>query len=89
MDDVVDLQVHIARDSETGRWFISESDIPGLWLEATSPGELLQKIAAAAPEMIELNAGEIRMARGGPATPHQLRATVRPVFHSSLDLAVA
>jgi hypothetical protein len=56
---MIELSVHLAQDRETQRWFIARSDIPGLWLEAATAPALMERIAAAAPELIELNAEEI------------------------------
>ena len=85
MTTPLDLKVHLARDAETGRWYIAESDIPGLWLEAPTASALMDRVALAAPEMIELNLQEI-LARFG-ATTEAFRSNVLPVFDSPLDLA--
>lgn len=55
MAEIHELRVHLARDAKTRRWYIAESDIPGLWVEADTPGALMDRIADAAPELIELN----------------------------------
>lgn len=82
----VELQVHIARDDETGRWYIAESDIPGLRLEADSASRLLDRVASCAGEMIELNMAEIVRAK---LLGVRRDVTVRPVFDSPLELAAA
>lgn len=85
MSRALNLNVHLARDAETGRWYIAESDIPGLWLEAPTASALMDRVALAAPEMIELNRQEILARFGGTATT--ARPNVVPVFDSPLDLA--
>lgn len=96
MAETYELKVHLAQDEETGRWYIAESDIPGLWLEADDPMALIQRIQEAAPELIELNQKEIlsacaaraenrRPSRTNPAP----RPAIRPVFDSPLELALA
>lgn len=81
----LDLKVHLARDDATGRWYIAESDIPGLWLEAPTASALMDRVALAAPEMIELNRQEILARFGATATTD--RPNVVPVFDSPLVLA--
>jgi predicted RNase H-like HicB family nuclease len=83
MEHGTEFEVHIARDSETGRWYIRQSDIPGLWLEAATAQDLISRIAAAAPELIELNAAEM-FPDGRPR-----QAAIRPVFDSPLLLEAA
>lgn len=86
----VELQIHLARDDETGWWYIAASDIPGLVLEAKTPAGLIQKIEEAAPEMIELNYDEI-VGRHGEGSRGRKGAALdrpawayRPVFDSPL-----
>ena len=59
MPETFELKVHLACDEETGRWYVAESEIPGLWLEADDPMALMSRIQEAAPELIELNQEEI------------------------------
>ena len=47
--------VVIKWDSETDRWFVKSSDIPGLWMESGSFDALLQRIRSTAPELVEFN----------------------------------
>ncbi len=95
MGSTFELKVHLACDPETGRWYVAESDIPGLWLEADSPSELMAKIQAAAPEIIELNNDEIveaclkRAAKKHLRKPDCTRPSIMPVFDSPLALAYA
>lgn len=74
-----ELRIHLKYDDESKRWFVAHSDIPGLRLEADTPQELIQRIADAAPELIELNA-----AREEANTRPALSWT--PVFDSPLEL---
>ena len=95
MQETYELKVHLARDEESGRWYIAESDIPGFWLEADDPGSLVDRIMQAAPEMIELNEAEILAncrARSDAVprlTAQRLRPSIMPVFDSPLALAYA
>lgn len=96
MHESFELSVHLARDDETGRWYVRESDIPGLWLEADDAFALMQRIQDAAPEMIELNLDEIvRACRARDAAAHipyqvsPARPAWKPVFDSPLALAHA
>lgn len=80
------LEVHLAYDEEAKVWYIAQSDIPGLQLEADTPVRLLERIIEAAPELIELNAppqapdgSNLR----GPDRP----IVVRPVFDAPFELA--
>lgn len=59
MRETYELKVHLALDDESGRWYVSESDVPGLRLEADDPLTLIERIKDAAPELIELNLDEI------------------------------
>lgn len=90
-----ELKVHLACDDETGRWYVAESDIPGLWLEADTPGELMAKIQEAAPEILELNKDEVlrnclkKAVKKHSAKADCARASIMPVFDSPLSLAYA
>lgn len=87
MTDRIDLDVHLARDAETGRWYVARSDVPGLWLEADSAAALLTRVEQAGPEMIALNMAEI-VARAVPAGGRPV-VRVLPVFDSPLEPAIA
>ncbi len=82
----VQLRVNIAFDEATKRWHVSATDIPGLWLEADTPGELLARIHAAAPEMIQLNHDAILRRLHRPAEQGRVHATLLPVFDSPLSV---
>lgn len=45
-----------AYDSEAEVWYVADSDVPGLSLEAPTREELTQRIKSAAVELLELNA---------------------------------
>jgi hypothetical protein len=84
MRATTELTIHLAQDDETGRWYVAESELPGLRLEASDPATLIRRIQKAAPELIELNAIEIA-AQHGFEIGQKVRLT--PVFDSPLQLA--
>ena len=90
MSDPIELKVHIARDEETDRWYIAQSDIPGLRLEADTADELVSRIVQASPELISLNEKEI-VARfeGARRTNGRPPLSVLPIFDSPVQLACA
>lgn len=59
MTKAIELSVHLAQDAQTRLWFVADSQVPGLRLEAESVHELIRKVADAAPELIDLNREEI------------------------------
>lgn len=78
----VELKVHLAFDEEANVWYVAQSDIPGLHLEADGPDELVRRIEECAPEMIELNHAEIvRTYR-----PKQEVIRVKPIFDSPFKI---
>ena len=79
-----ELTVHLAHDDQTGRWYVAESEVPGLRLEASDPATLIRRIQKAAPELIELNACEIE-AQYGVKSGQEIKLI--PVFDSPLQLA--
>ncbi len=82
--DPVELTVHLACDGETGRWYVSQSQVPGLNLDAVDAPRLIRKILVAAPELLELNAIEAQ-ALYGVKPGAAVRLT--PVFDSPLAIA--
>jgi len=46
-------------DAEAGVWFVSDSDVPGLSVEASSIDEMKKKVLEAAVELIALNMPEL------------------------------
>ena len=97
MQETYELKVHIARDDETGRWYIASSDVPGLRLEDDDPLKLIARIELAAPELIELNIEEVfeacqsRQPAQRAKNPKAEKRTpaILPVFDSPLRLAHA
>jgi len=73
---LTEFSVHIAYDDEADVWYVAESDIPGLALEADNPQRLLERVAACAPRLLELN--------GKPASSSAARPPYawKPVFDS-------
>lgn len=82
----IELKVHLAYDDEADVWYVAESDIPGLSLEAENPQRLIERIEQCACELIELNAEEIAQKF---AQKKKQALAVRPVFDSPLQLAEA
>lgn len=82
----IELKVHLAHDEEAGVWFVAESDIPGLRLEADNPIDLMRRIAECAGELIELNEAEIIKNHVHKTRPS---VSLMPVFDSPLDVAYA
>jgi hypothetical protein len=39
----IELKVHLAQDGETCLWYVAQSDVPGLRLEAETVHELMRK----------------------------------------------
>lgn len=99
-ENVINLQVHIAHDSEAGVWYVAKSDIPGLSLEAPTATKLVDRIVIAAPELVELNKGlvidhveahvnEPRLVDALQSGAKRTRVSVTPIFDSPLELADA
>ena len=86
----IELSVHLARDAETGLWYVAQSQVPGLRLEAQSVHELIRMVADVAPELVDLNREEIaashdpRLAGPEAARPP---VTIRPVIDTPLAIA--
>lgn len=55
----IELKIHLAFDDEASVWYVAQSDIPGLRLEADDPADLVRRIEECAPEMLALNRSEI------------------------------
>ena len=73
-----------AVDAEARRWYVAQSDVSGLRLEAADPATLLRRIEETAPELVELNADEVAR-RFGMKAGDSVRLT--PVFDSPIELA--
>ena len=80
----IELKVHLAFDDEASVWYVAESDVPGLRLEADDPMDLVRRIQENVAEMIALNEDEVMKNHD-----RQHRPSVRftPVFDSSLPAA--
>lgn len=48
-------RVNFQYDNEAGVWIATSDDLTGLVLESESPETLMNRVIAAAPELIELN----------------------------------
>jgi hypothetical protein len=95
-----ELKVHLAFDAEAKVWYVAKSDIPGLSLEADTPGMLVQRVEACAAELIALNIGEIMQAQATrakrrtakvPPSYSDVRPAMawKPIFDSPMELACA
>lgn len=42
-------------DAEAKVWYVAETNVPGLSVEAKTPDDLLEKLDCAVPELLELN----------------------------------
>lgn len=49
------LVVKAAFDRDTGVWYVSDTEVPGLSTEAPSFDALCEKVLIMAPELLELN----------------------------------
>lgn len=81
MREDVELKVHLAFDDEAAVWYVRESDVPGLRLEAEDPMELVRRIQENVAELIALNEAEVMTKHARRDRP-AVRFT--PVFDSSL-----
>lgn len=49
------IRIVCAFDEDAGIWYVEESDIPGLHIEADSPEAMLGEIRRIVPELVRLN----------------------------------
>jgi len=77
----IELNVHIAFDEEAGVWYVADTDVPGLSLEAENADQLIARIYECAPRLIELNYEELSR-RHAPARRQAMAVT--PVFDTPL-----
>lgn len=54
-----ELHVTCEWDPDAGVWFVAESDVPGLSVEAATVELMQEKVLAAALELVELNMPEL------------------------------
>jgi hypothetical protein len=88
--DVIELKVHLAQDDETRLWYVAQSDVPGLRLEADSVHDLIRKVEEAAPELVDLNRAEIAATHGEALNgPEDGRppVTILPLIDTPLAIA--
>lgn len=79
------FKVHLDFDEDAGVWYVSESDILGLSLEAATPADLINRIKMVAPELIDLNMSET--AGNSDKLPNSESHSLWPVFDRPLTLA--
>lgn len=48
-------------DDEARVWYVAESDVPGLAVEAETPEAMLRKLEAVVPELLALNGADATM----------------------------
>lgn len=87
--DKLFLTIHLAHDDEAGVWYVASSDIPGLFLEAATPQDLIARVSEAAPEMIGLNRAAILAAHDVAVGWDAPQVFLRPIFDSPMDAAFA
>jgi predicted RNase H-like HicB family nuclease len=56
---MIPIIVKAAFDPEVGRWYIEESSLSGLHVEADTHDELAREVAAAIEELLEGQPGEV------------------------------
>lgn len=84
MQGDIELKIHLAFDEEADVWYVAQSDVPGLRLEADDPMELVRRISESVGELIELNGGEVLREQ---ADKQRRAVRFTPVFDSSLPVA--
>lgn len=90
MAQPIELTVHLAQDAKTRLWYVAETEVPGLRLEAETVHELIRKVADIAPELVDLNREEIaarhdrRLSGPEAARPP---VTIRPVIDTAFAIA--
>lgn len=94
MPESIELKVHIAFDAEAQVWYVGQSDIPGLRLEADDPFNLMKRLQGVAEELIEANLREILAKHARPRSVKIQSAarppmSMRPVFDNAVQLALA
>lgn len=86
----IELKVHLAQDEATCIWYIADSDIPGLHVEAETVHELIRKVEDVAPHLIELNVEEIlanHHLRSPKRSARRPTVNIRPVFDTPMAVA--
>ncbi|WP_294003844.1 DUF1902 domain-containing protein [Sphingomonas sp.] len=85
MPEDIELKVHLAFDEEASVWYVRESDVPGLRLEAGDPMDLVRRIAENVAELIALNEDEVLARKSNRAARPTVRFT--PIFEDSMPAA--
>jgi Domain of unknown function (DUF1902) len=67
------IVVRAAYDPEAKVWYVESSNLPGLHIEADSPGALYDKLPAAITDLLELEGGDARDVSFELVTPGTLR----------------
>lgn len=49
------IKISCAYDEDAGVWYVEESDLPGLHIEAARLEDMVQEIRALVPELVRLN----------------------------------
>lgn len=86
----IELEIHLAKDEESGLWYIAQSELPGLRLEADTAADLIRAIEDVAPDLIELNHDEISTAcahKPGWSGNTAPTFALRPVIDTALVVA--
>ena len=60
MKELRQIRVVVRYDDEAGVWYVPESNLPGLHLEAESPNEIRQELLALIPLLLKKNATPVR-----------------------------
>lgn len=63
--------VRAARDAEAGVWYVAETNIPGLNVEADTPQELMDVLSDVIPELLVAN-GVLQGNHDLPEVPYSL-----------------
>lgn len=79
MDSQLPLRVFVSHDAENAVWFVVESDIPGLNVEAASLDALVEAVSDLAPELISANLAGRQHDLGEVALSIRHLVTVKPL----------
>lgn len=79
MDSQLPLRVFVSHDAENAVWFVAESDIPGLNVEAASLDALVEAVSDVAPELISANLAGRQQDLGEVALSIRHLVTVKPL----------
>lgn len=51
------LEIHAQWDDEAGAWYATSDDVPGLCVGTDTLDELVEKLKAVIPDLMEMNCG--------------------------------